>query len=233
VRNLAELFDVRAGRPPVGMFDTTLWRPAREHGLLRGGPAWQRVSPALPVLPLDDRAFGHLRQVAGFLIGETDNAWTNAALARSVSRLLTGRAVELRLVDRVGSVRLDPGPARALPFGPGREAVLEGMRGAVHGAGTAHDVGPLFPAPALDLVGKTGTLESDELDPISAFMFGGRQRADAAAGSPRVCPAAGVVVVELENGAAERLRAAALFADAVAPSLREHFGWGGTPCDRK
>jgi hypothetical protein len=229
VRNLDALFGVRAGRPPVGLFDTTLWRPARARGVLRGGPAWQRVSPALPVLPIDDRDFGHLRHVAGFLIGETDNAWTNAALARSVSRLLTGRAVELRLVERVGGVPLPADSARPLPFGPGREAVLEGMRGAVRGQGTAHEVAALFPAPALDLVGKTGTLESDALDPLSAFMFGGRQRG----AGPRVCAAAGVVVVELERGAEERLRAAALFADAVAPSLREHFGWGAVPCARK
>ncbi|AHG87925.1 cell cycle protein [Gemmatirosa kalamazoonensis] len=226
-RNLALLFGARAGRQTPGAFDDALWRAARDSGLVRGGAAWQRVSPALPEMPLDDRAFADLRHVAGFLIGETDNRWSNAALAQAVSRIATGRAVELRIVRRMGAVSL-PAPAfDTLPFGPGRDAVLEGMRGVVH-RGTARDVAPLFAAPTLDLVGKTGTLESDALEPLSAFLWAGRSSAKGAA----LCAAAGIVVVELEPGAAERLRAAKLFADAVAPSLREEFGWGGTPCTR-
>jgi cell division protein FtsW (lipid II flippase) len=227
-RNLAVLFDARAGQQAPGAFDDALWRPARDAGLVRGGAVWQRVSPATPELPVDDRAFADLRHVAGFLIGETDNRWSNAALARAVSRIATGRAVELRLVRQIGATAL-PAPAfDTLPFGPGRAAVLEGMRGVVRGRGTAHDVGALFASPALDLLGKTGTLESDALEPLSAFMWAGRTTAPGAA----LCPAAGIVVVELEPGAADRLRAAALFADAVAPALRETFGWGGTPCTR-
>jgi hypothetical protein len=103
--------------------------------------------------------------------------------------------------------------------------VLDGMRGVVRGRGTAREVAALFAAPSLDLVGKTGTLESDALEPLSAFMWAGR-------GPNGVCPVAGIVVVELEPRAAERLRAAGLFADAVAPSLRDDFGWGGRPCTR-
>jgi len=230
-RNLALLFDARAGRQTPGAFDDALWRPARDAGLVRGGAVWQRVSPATPELPVDDRAFGDLRHVAGFLIGETDNRWSNAALARAVSRIATGRAVELRLVRQIGATAL-PAPAfDTLPFGPGRAAVLEGMRGVVRGRGTARDVAALFTSPALDLLGKTGTLESDALEPLSAFLWAGRSVTPATA-KAGVCPAAGIVVVELEPGAADRLRAAALFADAVAPALRETFGWGGTPCTR-
>src|SRR5207253_6385353 len=136
----------------------------------------------------DDRAFGDLRHVAGFLIGETDNRWSNAALVRAVSRIATGRAVELRLVKRVGLTDLAAPPFDTLPFGPGRAAVLEGMRGVVRGGGrgTAHDVGALFTAPSLDLLGKTGTLESDALEPLSAFMFAGRSTTPDA----KLCPAA-------------------------------------------
>ena len=227
-RNLATLFGVRAGRQRVGAYDESLWSVARDSGLVRGGAAWQRVSPTLPELPVDDRAFADLRHVAGFLIGETDNRWSNAALAKAVSRIATGRAVELRLLRTVGGVSLPAPTFDTLPFGPGREAVLEGMRGVVRGTGTAREVGALFASPALDLLGKTGTLESDALEPLSAFMWAGRSSARGAA----LCPAAGIVVVELEPGAAKRLRAATLFADAVAPALRETFGWGGTPCTR-
>jgi hypothetical protein len=229
-RNLDRLFGVRVGRLAAGAYDETLWRSAREHELLRTGAAWQRVSPALPSLPLDGRDFRDLRHVAGFMIGETDNTWSNATLAQSVSRLLTGRAVELRLLRGVGATTLVPRPAVALPFGPGRDAVLQGMRGVVHAGGTAGTIASLFRAPTLDLIGKTGTLESAALEPLSAFMWGGRARPNAA--GARLCPAAGIVVVELEPRAAERLHASALFADVVGPSLRDHFGWGERPCDR-
>ncbi len=227
-RNLDALFGARVGRRPVGAYDESLWAAARDSGLVRGGASWQRVSPTLPDLPLDDRAFRDLRHVAGFLIGETDNQWSNAALAKAVSRIATGRAVELRLLRRVGETRLAAPEFAALPFGVGRDAVLDGMRGVVRGTGTAREVAALFASPALDLIGKTGTLDSDALEPLSAFMWAGQSTVRGAA----LCPAAGVLVVELEPGAAERLRAATLFADAVAPALRDDFGWGGAPCRR-
>jgi hypothetical protein len=110
--------------------------------------------------------------------------------------------------------------------------VLDGMRGVVRGTGTAREIGALFAAPTLDLIGKTGTLESDALEPLSGVWWAGRGRAPNGGGASRVCPAAGIVVIELEPRAAERLRAASVFADVVAPSLRDHFGWGEQPCDR-
>ena len=60
---------------------------------------------------------------------------------------------------------------------------------------------------------------------FAAFMWAGRATTTAQPGS--LCAAAGIVVVELEPGAADRLRAAKLFTDAIAPSLRDGFGWGG------
>ena len=115
---------MRVGRQAFGAYDDALWTSAREHALLRGGPTWQRVSPALPSLPLDGAEFRDVRHVAGFLIGETDNTWSNASLAQAVSRLYTGKAITLRLVRRIGATALPPTPSRALPFGAGREAVL-------------------------------------------------------------------------------------------------------------
>jgi hypothetical protein len=42
-----------------------------------------------------------------------------------------------------------------------------------------------------------------------------------------VCPVVGALLVEAERDAAGRLPAVELFADAVAPLLRERFGWDG------
>jgi cell division protein FtsW (lipid II flippase) len=227
--NLVKLFDASIGRRS-GQFDTTLWAPMRERGLLPKLPAgWQRVSPEPVQLPLDDPQFADLRHVAGFLIGETDNAWSNVALSRSMSRIMTGRRVQLRLVRGVGEVALAPARAESLAFGPGRAAVLDGMRGVVRD-GTAARVNGLFATSRVDFFGKTGTAETrgpgTGLTPVSVFLFGGRARD----GATRMCAAAGTVFVEAEPNAAGRLPAVDLFAEVVAPVLRERLGWGETSC---
>jgi hypothetical protein len=38
------------------------------------------------------------------------------------------------------------------------------------------------------------------------------------------------VYVESERGAPERLTGVSLFADVIAPVLRERYGWGDKPC---
>ncbi|MDF1504789.1 hypothetical protein PYV61_17660, partial [Roseisolibacter sp. H3M3-2] len=227
-RNLDTLFGARTVVRPAEGFDTTLWAGLRARGLVTalGGP-WGRVSPEPVQLPLASARYDTLRFLAGFLIGEGEHAWSNAAMARAMARLATGRAVELRLVRRVGDVALPAAAAPALPFGEGRGAVLDGMRAVVE-RGTGVRARQALPAPALDLWGKTGTAGTDAASgatPVSRFVFGGgaRERADAG----RLCPAVGAVLVEAERGAAERLPAVELFADAVAPVLRERLGWDG------
>jgi hypothetical protein len=101
------------------------------------------------------------------------------------------------------------------------------MRGVVRGDGTAgRTTGALFNAPGFDFFGKTGTLESQRFEPLSLFMFGGRDGRAKAHG----CPVVGIVYVESERGAPERLTGASLFADVVAPVLRDRYGWGDKPC---
>jgi hypothetical protein len=228
-RNMDLLFAARTVARPAEGFDTTLWAGLRARGLVTalGGP-WARVSPEPVQLPLASARYDTLRLLAGFLIGEGEHAWSNAALARATARLATGRAVELRLVRRVGDLALAPAPPPALPFGPGREAVLQGMRAVVE-RGTGVRARQALPAAALDLYGKTGTAGSDAASgatPVSRFVFGGGARDAAYAG--RICPAVGAVLVEAERGAAERLPAVELFAAAVAPVLRERMGWDAT-----
>jgi hypothetical protein len=40
----------------------------------------------------------------------------------------------------------------------------------------------------------------------------------------------GIVYVEAERGAPERLTGVSLFADVIAPVLRDRYGWGDKPC---
>jgi cell division protein FtsW (lipid II flippase) len=227
-RNLELLFGARTVARPATGFDSTLWAGLLGRGVVASlGPAWARVSPEPVQLPLAAARYDTLRFLAGFLIGEGEHAWSNAALARAMARLATGRAVELRLVRRVGDAALSPATARPLPFGRGREAVLDGMRAVVDG-GTGARARQALPSRALDLWGKTGTAGADAASgatPVSRFVFGGGARATADAG--RICPAVGAVLVEGERGAAERLPAVELFAEAVAPVLREQLGWDG------
>jgi cell division protein FtsW (lipid II flippase) len=223
---LETLFDARIGRQ-AGEFDESLWRPLEAKRLLRTNPQWQRVSPDVPTLPLDWPQFSDLRYLAGFMIGENENNWSNAALVRALARIMNARGTELRLIQRVGDTMLAPAEKAGVHFTSGRDDVLAGMRGVVRGSGTAaHTTGAMFNAPGFDFFGKTGTLESQRFEPLSLFLFGGRE----AKAKPRACPIVGIVYVESERGAAERLTGVSLFADVVAPVLRERYGWGEKPC---
>jgi hypothetical protein len=223
------LFDARVVDRRSDAYDTTLWAGLRTGGLVGPiGAGWQRVSPELVQLPLAAARYDTLRHLAGFLIGEDDNLWSNAAYARATARLATGRAIELRLVRGVGDSTLAAPAARALPFGSARAAVLDGMRGVVR-SGTGARARQALPSPALDLFGKTGTAEGDGTAsgpvPTSRFIFGGRAAAEARARS--ICPVVGALLVEAERGATGRLPAVDLFAEVVAPLLRERMGWDG------
>jgi len=223
---LEVLFDVRIGRES-GAFDQTLWKPLTDRRLLRTNPQWQLVSPDVPSLPLDAPQFSDLRYLAGFMIGENENNWSNAALVRAMARVMNGRGTELRLVHHVGDSLLPPIEKPGVRFAEAREHVLAGMRGVVRGQGTAaRTVGSMFADPGFDFFGKTGTLESQRFEPLSLFLFGGRDGRV----KPHGCPIVGIVYVESDRGAPERLTGAALFADVVAPVLRDRYGWGTKPC---
>ena len=120
---MTRLFDAEIGAR-VGAFDRSMWAPLVANGWLRLTAEWQRVSPEATQLPLHDATLHDLRRLAGFMIGETDQNWSNASLARAMSRLFTGTAVELRLVRRVGAIELPPRVKAGVTFGPGRRAVL-------------------------------------------------------------------------------------------------------------
>jgi len=223
---LETLFDARIGRRN-GEFDESLWRPLEAKRMLRTNPQWQLVSPDVPSLPLDAPQFSDLRYLAGFMIGENENNWSNAALVRALARIMNARGTELRLIQRVGDTVLGPAEKPGVHFTTGRDDVLAGMRGVVRGSGTAaRTTGVMFNAPGFDFFGKTGTLESQRFEPLSLFLFGGRE----AKARPRACPIVGIVYVESEQGAAERLTGVSLFADIVAPVLRDRYGWGDKPC---
>ncbi|HUQ82733.1 MAG TPA: hypothetical protein VM076_16400 [Gemmatimonadaceae bacterium] len=223
---LSSLFDAHIGRQ-AGAFDETLWRPLADRKLLRTNPQWQNVSPDVPTLPLDAPQFSDLRYLAGFMIGENENNWSNAALVRALARVMSGRGTELRLIQRVGDTVLAPVEKPGVRFNAGREAVLDGMRGVVRGTGTAaRTTALMFDAPGFDFFGKTGTLESQRFEPLSLFLFGGRDGRV----KPHGCPVVGIVYVETERGAPERLTGVSLFADVVAPVLRARYGWGDKPC---
>jgi len=223
---LETLFDARIGRQ-TGEFDESLWRPLEAKRMLRTNPQWQLVSPDVPSLPLDAPQFSDLRYLAGFMIGENENNWSNAALVRALARVMNGRGTELRLIQRVGDTLLVPTEKPGVHLTAGRDAVLTGMRSVVRGTGTAaRTTATMFDAPGFDFFGKTGTLESQRFEPLSLFLFGGRE----GKAKPRACPVVGIVYVESERGAVERLTGVSLFADVVAPVLRERYGWGDKPC---
>ncbi len=117
---LETLFDARIGRQ-AGAFDESLWNPLTTRRMLRTNPQWQLVSPDVPTLPLDSPQFSDLRYLAGFMIGENENNWSNAALVRALARIMNGRGTELRLIQRVGDIGLAPMEKAGVRFGAGRD----------------------------------------------------------------------------------------------------------------
>ncbi len=223
-RGLADFFGAEIGTR-VGAFDRTLWAPLQEAQLARVGSAWQRVSPELPVLALDAPQFHDLHHLAGFMIGETENSWSNAILARAASRLYTGNGVTLRLLKRLGSIEMPIAEAQPLAFGAGRDAVLEGMTNVVRGFGTASSLDGTWPA-EIRLHAKTGTLDSDGLSGTSEFMFvGGNARGSTA------CSVAGMIHVEGFQGSTRPPPTGKeLFLHVILPALITHGPWHDVAC---
>ncbi|MFL6199918.1 MAG: hypothetical protein ACJ76J_12120, partial [Thermoanaerobaculia bacterium] len=110
------------------------------------------------------------------LLGGGNSIWTNIQLTEALSRLVTGRAVEARVVSRVlprheSQTTLPPPepprpPAPLLGINPeARRAVLEGIIRVGRPGGTARamepalnkSVRPLFPGDRIDLFSKTGS----------------------------------------------------------------------------
>ncbi len=160
-------------------YDLDAWRPLLEHLLfgtteeaswrIRG--ALQGISPERVNL-----AFNQVTRIRGdmvsLLLGGATSTWTNVQLAEATSRLVTGRAVEARLVSSVRDRGRPPPPsAEAAPAGSlvltpeARDAVLDGMERVVSGSrGTARAlrddleaVRRSFPDDRIFLFSKTGS----------------------------------------------------------------------------
>jgi cell division protein FtsI/penicillin-binding protein 2 len=181
----AEAFDLRAWEPVV--------RAAYGLGLEDGPtPRPDEVASFAPItserVNLRLNLVQQLRQdLYTLLLGNGANRWTNVQLAEAVARLVTGRAVEARLVERVvvppersasGAEEvlwaLDGQPEAPNPDDrlddllapPLRERILAGMRGAVEAPqGTAAPLGGLIerlnrrapPGVTYSALAKTGT----------------------------------------------------------------------------
>jgi hypothetical protein len=100
------------------------------------------------------------------------------------------------------------------------------MTGVVRGYGTAHTLAAALPARGYRFIGKTGTLDSQGLRQVSAFMF-----AASSPGPAELCSVAGVIFVEMPDGAkAAQPAAKELFASIVARALAAHGPWSTSRC---
>lgn len=149
-------------------YDLDAWRPLLEH-LLEGTTeeaSW-RIRGALQEISPErvNLAFNQVTQLRGdmvsLLLGGATSTWTNVQLAEATSRLVTGRAVEARLVASEAT-----GPAGSLVLTPeAHDAVLDGMERVVSGSrGTARnlrdaleEVRRSFPDDRIYLFSKTGS----------------------------------------------------------------------------
>ena len=219
---LAELYDITTSGPAPA-YDENFWKAAIDAGVLRRNADIQRISPDAVSVGLDE--VDTPRTLASFMIGGASNRWNNVALVQAFSRLFTGTNVSLYLLHAVGDRTLAPQPAED----PALKAVMPHVRTGLKSVtnapwGTAYSLRDAFPSARVDWVAKTGTLAEREWTG-SVFLWAG----EAVAGTAGVCPAAGIIVVELENGTVPDGKATAIFRNGIAELLREHRGWGTAP----
>jgi hypothetical protein len=221
---LEELFGVQTSGVPAQPHEARFWHDAVEAGGLRRSDDLQRISPEAVTLELD--RIRHPRALASFMIGGASNRWNNVALVQALSRLYTGTDVELRLLDSIGdrSITREAKPVAALLRV--RPHIREGLSTTIHQPwGTAYALHDAFNTDRVSWIGKTGTLAEREWTG-SVFLFAGEPAAE----NMRVCPVAGIIVLELKRGTNPDGKASGVFRDQIAPLLREYRGWGARAC---
>ena len=165
-------------------------------------------------------------RTATFMIGGGVDRWNNIAMVEAVSRIFTGRRVDLHLLLSIGNDTLATETDSLPQMTDVRTPVLDGMRAVVREPwATAGALRTEFPTARVDWGAKTGTLKEAEWTG-SVFLFAGGP-------VPRAtgpCAVAGVVTIEFTRGSNPDGRATRLFRDAIAPILRSELGWGDRAC---
>jgi hypothetical protein len=222
---LQELYGVHVESGAAPPYEPAFWDSAVRIGALPAASVVQRITPE-PV-SLDMNVFGSPRQLAAFMIGGDGNRWNNVALVQALSRIYSGRAVELHVLRGVGPHGLTREPGAFAGSEVMRRAVLDAMAAVTEEPwGTAYALRNAFPS-KVHWRAKTGTLNEREWVG-SVFLFAGGATGRSAA----ACPAAGVVTIELDRYGNPDGRATAVFRDAIAPLLRRTHGWGDAACMR-
>lgn len=224
-RALEELYGVQAVGTPEQPHEARFWTAATDAGALRRSDDLQRISPEAVSLELD--RLDNPRTLASFMIGGASNRWNNVALVQALSRLYTGRNVELHLLQSIGERQLPRAPEPVPALQRVQPHIRDGLHATIHEPwGTAYTaLHNAFNTARVSWIGKTGTLAEPEWTG-SVFLWTG----EAAHPESTVCPTAGIIVIELRRGAGPEGKATASFRDRIAPLLKEHRGWGTQPC---
>jgi hypothetical protein len=221
---LEQLYDVHATAKDAPVIDRRFWDSAVTAGLMSGGFDLQRITPEPVILRLDE--VRSPRELATFMIGGGVDRWNNVAMVEAVSRIFTGRRVDLHMLQSIGVDTLTPETDSLALMMDVRAPIMDGMRAVVREPwATAGALRTEFPASRVDWGAKTGTLKEAEWTG-SVFLFVGGP----AASGGTACPVAGVVTIEFSRGSDPDGRATRFFRDAIAPLLKTELGWGDRPC---
>jgi hypothetical protein len=221
--SLEALLGVRVASTDVPPYDPDYWTDAVAAGALVESGDLQRITPEPVALAMD--RIDSPREFAAFLLGGGSNRWNNLALVQAFSRVFTGRAVNLHVLRAVGPTTLQAEPARWPASAEAREAVLAGLDAVVSQPwGTGRSLRGVF-GPNVSWRAKTGTLREREWNG-SVFLWAG----SASPGAVSVCPAAGILTLEMNGNASPDGRATAMFRAAIVPVLQQELGWGGRAC---
>jgi cell division protein FtsI/penicillin-binding protein 2 len=222
--SLEKLYAVHAVAKDAPVIDDRFWKAAVDKGYMRGTFELQRITPEPVILRLEEVQAP--RMLATFMIGGGTDRWNNVGMTEAVSRIFTGRRIDLHLLRAIGEDTLYTTPDSLPGMAAVRGAVLDGMRGVVTlPYATAGALRTEFGATGLDWVGKTGTLKERDWTG-SLFLFAGASKGQ----TSTICAAAGVLTIEFANGGDPDGKATAFFSSAIAPLLRQELGWGDKPC---
>ena len=222
---LRDLYGVYVDAGDAPAYDQVFWNAAVQTGAITESPVVQRITPEPVSLELN--ALQSPRELAAFMIGGDRNRWNNVALVQALSRIYSGRAVELHVLRSIGPHTLAREPGTFAGSNTNRGAVLDAMAAVTDEPwGTAYLLRNTFPG-KVTWRAKTGTLLEREWVG-SVFLFAGGPSAPAS----NACSAAGVITVELNRNGVPEGRATTVFRDAIAPLLQKTLGWGSSACLR-
>jgi hypothetical protein len=238
LNGLLKVFDVQPAEDKDEGRDESVWRKTESSTAILASmhrQTWYSPWASRPWL-FKRRAVGRERvdslrgatatALSRFAYGQGYNEWTLLGAAQAIGRVVTGRALSARMLDRRSSDSASAFPWRNSSWST---SIRQGMRGVVR-SGTASGLDDrfqrVFGPRGVTVFGKTGTAQTDDVDNRAdrntlGLFIAPKQTGTAAPD----CGLAVALAVDYRNGRDPTARSHRDFAeDVIAPLIAKHWG---------